>query len=493
MTFFVTCNSVKNTHSTLVISMKTTLFFGAALLATTAFAQPRVVRRSGETADIPANAVVPTPPQLRYQQQELIGFLHFGVNTFSDSEWGTGREDPRSFNPTELDARQWVRTAQLAGMKTLIITAKHHDGFCLWPSKFTEHSVKSSPWRGGKGDVVRDLADACRAGGIKLGIYLSPWDMHEPTYGTSRYNQHYLNQLRELLTNYGPVAELWMDGAKGENAKDMEYDFPAYRKLIRELQPQAVIFSDVGPGVRWIGNEKGFAGETCWSTIRTDGMDIGKADGTYLNTGDPTGDKWIPGECDVSIRPGWFYHAAEDTKVKTPAALFDIYLKSVGRNATLLLNLPPDRRGLIHEADVVALRGLRTHIDEAFSRNLVQKRAVQVSASHANFTATYLTDGDATTYWAAPDGQQSATLTVDLGENKPVRYVALQEPVRLGQRVMKFRVEVHHPDGWRPVATGTTIGHKRILALERPITTRQVRVVIEAANNTAALAEVGVF
>ena len=460
--------------------MRTTLLIGLALASiSTAFAQP----------DIPANAVKPTAAQLRYQQQELIGFLHFGVNTFSDREWGTGNESPASFNPTALDARQWVRAAKEAGMKTLIITAKHHDGFCLWPSKYTEHSVKSSPWRGGKGDVVRELADACRAGGIKLGIYLSPWDMHEPTYGTASYNQHYLNQLRELLTNYGPVAELWMDGAKGENARNMEYDFEAYRKLIRELQPQAVIFSDVGPGVRWIGNENGFAGETCCSTIRTDGMDIGKADSKYLNTGDPNGDKWIPGECDVSIRPGWFYHAAEDTKVKTPARLFDIYLKSVGRNGTLLLNLPPDKRGLIKEEDVAALRGLRSEIRKAFGQN----KALKSPVTEAIIDGGKLTDGDNNTYLAAANGQKNVVMTLNLGKEQLVRYVALQEPIRLGQRVMKFRVEAQQQGTWVPLATGTTIGYKRLLKLEKPVTARQVRVVIEEANNTVALAEFGVY
>ncbi|WP_128547544.1 alpha-L-fucosidase [Larkinella soli] len=444
-------------------------------------------------SDIPANPVKPTPQQLRYQQQELIGFLHLTVNTFTDREWGTGQEDPAIFNPTQLDARQWVRVAKDAGMKTLILTAKHHDGFCLWPSKYTDHSVKSSPWKGGKGDVVRDLADACREAGIKLGLYLSPWDMHEPKYGTSEYNQFYLNQLRELLTNYGPVAEVWMDGAKGENAKNMSYDFDAYRALIRQLQPQAVIFSDVGPGVRWIGNEKGFAGETCWSTINTEGMDIGKADSKYLNTGDPKGDEWIPGECDVSIRPGWFYHPAEDAKVKTPKQLVDVYYKSVGRNGTLLLNLPPDRRGLIHESDVAALKGMRAILDETFRANLAGRRTARASASTPAFPPRNLTDGNADTYWAASAGQTTATLDLDLGRETTFDRIALQEPVRLGQRVSAFRVEAEQNGQWKPVASGTTIGYKRLLRLDAPVQARRIRVVIEQANNTAALSEIAVY
>ncbi|WP_345270672.1 alpha-L-fucosidase [Nibrella viscosa] len=443
--------------------------------------------------DIPTNPVKPTPQQLQYQQQELIGFLHFGVNTFSDREWGTGKEDPRSFNPTKLDARQWVQAAKTAGMKTLIITAKHHDGFCLWPSKYTDHSVKSSPWKNGKGDVVRELTDACREAGMKLGIYLSPWDMHEPKYGTSEYNQFYLNQLRELLTNYGPIAELWMDGAKGENAKNMEYDFEAYRALIRQLQPNAVIFSDVGPGVRWIGNERGFAGETCWSTINTEGMAIGKADSKYLNTGDPNGDEWIPGECDVSIRPGWFYHAKEDSRVKTPQQLVDIYYKSVGRNGTLLLNLPPDQNGLLHENDVAALRGMREILNETFQKNLALKKPVKAGSQWTGFATQRLTDGNADTYWAAKEGETSATLELDLGRPTTFDRVSLQEPVRLGQRIAAFRVEAEQNGTWQEVAKGTTIGYKRLLRLDSPVTAQRIRIVIEQANNTVALSEIGLY
>ena len=285
------------------------------------------------------------PRQLAWQQREFTAFAHFTVNTFTDKEWGDGTESPAQFNPTAFDANQWVETCKNADIKMIILTAKHHDGFCLWPSKYTEHSVKNSPFRKGNGDVVKEVSDACRAGGLKFGIYLSPWDRHEPCYGTSGYNQYYLNQLTELLTEYGEISEVWFDGAKGENAKDMEYDFESYRSLVRKLQPSAVMFSDEGPDVRWIGNERGIAGETCWSTIDRSKVKIGKSDTNYLNAGDPDGHDWVPGECDVSIRPGWFYHASEDSKVKTLQQLIDIYYNSVGRNCVLLLNIPPDRRG----------------------------------------------------------------------------------------------------------------------------------------------------
>jgi len=268
--------------------------------------------------DIPPAPVIPSAKQIAYQQMEVIGFIHFGVNTFTDREWGTGKEEEDIFNPSALDASQWVQAAKTAGMGMLILTAKHHDGFCLWPSAFTDHSVKSSPWKEGNGDVVKELSEACAEADIQFGIYLSPWDMHESSYGTNGYNQYYLSQLEELLSHYGPISEVWMDGAKGKNARDMEYDFDAYRSLVYKLQPQALIFSDVGPDIRWIGNEHGIAGFTNWSMISTEGMEIGDANTDYLNTGDPNGKKWLVGECDVSIRPGWFYHVSQDSLVKSP-------------------------------------------------------------------------------------------------------------------------------------------------------------------------------
>lgn len=445
--------------------------------------------------DIPGNPVIPSEKQLAYQHMEVIGFVHFGVNTFTDREWGTGEEDEAIFNPVKLDAEQWVKAAKDAGMGMLILTAKHHDGFCLWPSEYTEHSVKNSLWKAGKGDVVEELSDACQKFGLKFGIYLSPWDMHEPKYGTSEYNDYYLSQLRELLTNYGTVSEVWMDGAKGKNAKDMEYDFPAYRSLVYKLQPQALIFSDVGPDVRWIGNENGIAGKTNWSMISTEGMQIGKADTGYLNTGDPAGDHWIPGECDVSIRPGWFYHAEQDDQVKLPQQLVDLYYKSVGRNGTLLLNIPPAPDGLFNENDVASLIEFRSIIDETFSRDIALNARVRSSSEYAGngrFSAGNMTDGNPQSYWAADSLDNEPVVIVNLNENYRFDRIMLQEPVRLGQRMCHFSVETFSNGSWLEIATGTTVGYKRILRID-PVTSDKIRLKIDRFNNLPAISHIGLY
>lgn len=439
--------------------------------------------------DIRANKVIPTWQQIEYQKMELVGFIHFTVNTFTDKEWGDGTESPEIFNPTELDARQWAKTAKDVGMGTLIITAKHHDGFCLWPSKYTDHSVKSSPWRNGKGDVLAELSEACREVGLKLGVYLSPWDRHEPVYGTDKYNQYYLSQLEELLTNYGAISEVWMDGAKGANAKDMEYDFVAYRALIKKLHPNCLIFSDAGPDIRWIGNESGIAGETNWSMINSDDITIGASDTKYLNMGDPNGKRWVTGECDVSIRPGWFYHAHEDDSVKNPQQLMDLYYKSVGRNGTLLLNIPPDRRGLFHENDVASLQEFRSILDETFKENLAQGASAEANnhrLNNAKFSAENILDGNPDTYWAADDGMSAATVEIELAKTALFDRVLLQEPIRFGQRISKFAIEAMLDGEWKKIAAATTIGHKRILRIS-PTQASKTRVVIEEANNVPAL------
>lgn len=466
-------------------------FLIAVLLFTLIACQPD----PGPAEDIPPMIVVPSPQQVAYQEQELIGFLHFTVNTFTDREWGDGTEDPSIFNPSEMDIQQWVKTAKDAGMQTLIITAKHHDGFCLWPSEYTDHTVASSPWKNGEGDILQELADACKAAGISMGVYLSPWDRNQPKYGTDEYNQYYLDQLEEVLTSYGDIAELWMDGAKGPDAKDMEYDFEAYRKLIYEKQPNALIFSDAGPDIRWIGNEHGFAGETNWSTIDNSNIQIGAADTEYLNTGDPNGNKWIVGECDVSIRPGWFYHAAEDSLVKSPQQLVDIFYKSVGRNGTLLLNLPPDRRGLIHENDVAALKEFRSILDETFAENLAlgaTATADNQRLDHPYFSPQNLLDGDNATYWATDDGLTSASLEIDLGKSVTFDRVMLQEPIRFGQRISSFRVEVEQNSEWQEIAQGTTIGFKRLLRIPE-VEAQKLRIVIEEALDVPALSSFGLF
>jgi alpha-L-fucosidase len=422
-------------------------------------------------------SVRPTPRQLAWQPLETTAFLHFTVNTFTDKEWGDGTESPQIFNPTKLDARQWIRTLRDAGFKLAILTAKHHDGFCLWPTKTTAHSVKSSPWRNGQGDVVREVAEACRAYGLKFGFYLSPWDRHEPSYGTAAYNDFYKTQLRELLTGYGEVAEVWFDGAKGENAKDMQYDFEGYWALVRELQPNAVLFSDVGPDVRWVGNESGNAGQTCWSTINTEGMAPGKADSKYLNTGDPQGTRWIPAETDVSIRPGWFYHPAEDAKVRSAQNLVNLYYQSVGRNSLLLLNVPPNREGLLSEPDVASLKAFRSILDETFKTNLAQ--AVPRS----------LTDGQLGTYVAVTENQP-----IEFDLKRPVTFdrAMLQENIANGQAIAEGTLEAWTGTGWQPVQSFTTVGYKRLLRFDS-VTSSKIRLVVTKALGPVQLAEIGLF
>ncbi|NOZ57666.1 MAG: alpha-L-fucosidase [Calditrichaeota bacterium] len=441
---------------------------------------------------------VPSPQQLAWQDLEFYAFVHFGMNTFTDREWGTGKEGPALFNPTELDCRQWVRVFKRAGMKGVILTAKHHDGFCLWPSKYTEHSVKNSPWRGGKGDVVKELSEACREAGLKFGVYLSPWDRHEPSYGDSpRYNRFYKNQLRELLTNYGPIFEVWFDGACGEgpNGRRQVYDWEGYWALVRRLQPNAVIFSDAGPDVRWVGNERGYADETNWSTLNREGIYPGYPHPKELTRGHEGGKSWVPAEVDVSIRPGWFYHASQDSQVKSLPKLVDIYFHSVGRNANLLLNVPPDRRGLITAVDSTRLAQFRDYLDRAFAVNLAGRAKAAASnwrGGESDFAPAKAVDGKPDTYWATDDSVRSAWLELEFPSAVSFNCVMLQEAIALGQRVRRFRVLVPSASGWQQVADGTTVGHKRLVRFE-PVTTTKLKIEILDARACPTLTEVGVF
>jgi len=446
---------------------------------------------------------LPSTRQLAWQDLEFTGFIHFGPNTFTDKEWGHGDEPATVFQPTALDARQWVRVMKDAGMKGVVVTAKHHDGFCLWPTVFSTHSVKASTWKDGKGDVLRELSEACRGGGLKFGVYLSPWDRNNPQYGTGEaYNEVFRSQLREVLSSYGPIFEVWFDGACGEgpNGKRQVYDFPSFRAVVRELQPDAVIFSDVGPDIRWVGNEQGWAGDTCWAMLKVAGHGIGNDNPPptkSLNEGDEDGESWIPAECDVSIRPGWFYHAHEDDKVKTPAQLFDLWERSVGHNANFHLNFPVDRRGLIHEQDVAAVLGLRALIDATYGAGTDLARGRPTAADSmrgfkprgANeplrpepFGPDKAVDGDPATFWATDDGTTAASMEIELDPLKEFDRVVLAEPIALGQRVRHFRISVpatpsnNHRD-WITLAEGTTIGHKRIVRV--PVTkARHVRIEI---------------
>lgn len=419
----------------------------------------------------------PTQRQLNWQQLETTGFLHFTVNTFTNKEWGDGTESPSVFNPVKLDARQWVKALKDGGIKMAIITAKHHDGFCLWPSKFTEHSVKNSPWKNGKGDIVKEVADACKEYGLKFGFYLSPWDRHEPSYGTPAYNEHYKNQLRELLTNYGEVSEVWFDGAKGENAKDMQYDFKGYWDLVRDLQPNAIMFSDAGPDVRWVGNESGNAGEMSWSAIDTTGLAPGKADAAYLNTGDKNGKSFIPAETDVSIRPGWFWHESENDKVRSPQNIVNLYYQSVGRNSLLLLNVPPNSQGLIEQKDIEALKDFRKILDETFKHNLA-KGSIDKK----------LTDSSFSTY-------------INIKKDVPVEFdikmqtfdrIAIQENITNGQSIEQGSIEIWHDNKWMPLTTFSTVGYKKLLRFPK-VTASKIRLTISSSLDDVQLAEFGVY
>ena len=449
---------------------------------------------------------VPSERQLAWHEMEFYGFVHFTVNTFTDKEWGYGDELESVFNPTDFSAEQIVQTAKAAGMNGLIVTAKHHDGFCLWPSKFTEHSVKNSPWQNGHGDFVGAMATACRKAGLKFGVYLSPWDRNRADYGTPAYLTYYRNQLRELMTNYGPIFEVWFDGANGGDgyyggAKEKRtidrqnyYDWPNTRSIVRELQPQACMFSDAGPDVHWIGNERGTAGETFWDTLNPAGRYPG-SDKAGLNSGERDGTDWIPGECDVSIRPGWFYHASQDAKVKTPEQLLDLYFKSSGHGASLLLNLPPDRRGRIPDPDVKSLLEFRQRLDAIFSKNLAAGAKVSASNVRGNskqFASKNVLSGDPKKYWATDDDVKTPELVLNLGKPTTFNVVSLREFLPLGQRVEAFTLEQWKDGQWVQFAAGTSIGNHRLWRGEN-VTTDKVRLRITQSPVCPALAEFGLF
>jgi alpha-L-fucosidase len=442
---------------------------------------------------------LPSKSQVEWQKLEYYMFIHFGPNTFTDKEWGHGDEDPKVFNPTELDAEQWARTAKAAGMKGIIITAKHHDGFCLWPSKFSTHTVRESAWKNGKGDVLRELSDACRKHNLKFGVYLSPWDRNHPAYGTEEYNTIFANTLQEVLTNYGPVFEQWFDGANGEgpNGKKQVYNWPLFHKTVYTHQPQAIIFSDIGPGCRWVGNEQGFAGTTNWSTLNTTGFEPGQKapPQPVLNKGNEGGEKWVPAEADVSIRPGWFYSPSTDDKVKSLNHLLSIYYGSVGRNANLLLNVPVDRRGLIHANDSIRLMELKKTLDQTFSNNLAKGRKVMASTQRGRakqFSANNLVDGNYNTYWSTDDAVTTASLIIDLGKETTVNRILLQEYIPLGQRVKAFSVAYWDGQAFRELDRQSTIGYKRILTFPA-VSTTKVRVSILDAKASPVLSEVQLY
>jgi alpha-L-fucosidase len=447
----------------------------------------------------------PSAAQLAWHEMELNAFVHFTTNTFTDKEWGYGDESPAIFNPAAFDADQWIRTFKETGFKGVILTCKHHDGFCLWPSAFTEHSVKNSPF---KKDVVKEVSEACKRHGLKFGIYVSPWDRNHAAYGSPEYVTYYRNQLNELFTNYGPVFEMWFDGANGGDGfyggtrgqrkinGATYYNWPATLDTVRKLEPEVIFFSDAGPGVRWVGNERGIAGETNWNTITPDTLFAEKAGiESLLNTGSETGTHWIPAEVDVSIRPGWFYHSKEDSLVKSPGKLLEIYLSSVGRGSTLLLNVPPDRRGLLHENDVQALKGFRALLDQRFKTNFApaaKASATSWRGKSDQFAADKVNDGNSETYWTVNDTEKTGTLTFEFDKIQIIKYVLLQEYIRLGQRVKSFKIEAKINGEWRPVREGTTIGYKRILPIAS-IETNAIRVTISDAKACPIISNVEIY
>ncbi|WP_316831466.1 alpha-L-fucosidase [Pedobacter aquatilis] len=459
-----------------------------------------------------AARVVPTPRQLRWQQLELTAFFHFGINTFTNKEWGDGKEDISIFDPEQLDAEQWIKVVKDAGFRQVIITAKHYDGFCLWPSKYTTHTIEHTPYKNGKGDIVKEVANACRKYDIGFGIYLSPWDRNSATYGSDDYNTYFTNQLRELLTQYGKVDEVWFDGANGEgpNGKKQVYDFNSWYALIRKLQPQAVIAVQ-GPDVRWVGTESGVGRETEWSVLpvaeqsqekiaassQKDVNVIPGVLGSYKDQDRGSRSKimnaaglvWYPAETDVSIRPGWFYHPAEDHKVKTARELMNIYFTSVGRNGVLLLNIPPDTKGLIAESDAKNLAAFAELLKTTFNHNLIKD--AERNGLYGN-KLNRLYDGKPET--SITPSANDSTLSIEFSWKEQVRFniLALQENIALGQRIEKFSAEYFDGNEWKTFANGTTVGYKRLLKFEE-INSNKVRFKILSSRLNPVLSEFGLY
>ncbi len=467
---------------------------------------------SPQPPDPPPVHPIPSGRQLEWHTWEYYGFIHFGINTFTGKEWGYGDESPALFNPGNLDADRVVRLFRDAGMRAVILTAKHHDGFALWPSKFTEYTVANSPWKNGAGDVVGEFAEACRRYNLKFGIYLSPWDRNHPAYGRPEYVRYYRDQLTELLTEYGEISDVWLDGANGGDGyyggaretriidRSSYYEWDDTWEMVRDLQPNAVIFSDVGPDIRWVGNEEGYAGETNWamySPVAPDGGIPAPGNTRYLDgiEGHRDGKQWIPAEADVSIRPGWFYHEAEDSLVKSPEELLELYFRSVGRNAALLLNVPLDKRGLVAEPDSISLMEFKRLRDRLFQKDYALNAAAtgsNVRHAHAMFSAHNTTDGDWNTYWATEDSVTEASLTLELADESTFDCMKLQEYIPFGQRVESFSVEAFIDGGWENIFSGTTIGYTRLIRFPS-VTTDRVRLVIQSPRGAPLISTISIY
>jgi alpha-L-fucosidase len=452
---------------------------------------------------------VPSERQLRWHALEFYGMVHFGLNTFANMEWGSGDVSPGVFDPVDFDAGRIVRTMKAAGMKGLVLVCKHHDGFCLWPSRYTEYSVKNSPWRGGKGDMVREFADACREQGLKFGVYLSPWDRNHPDYGKPAYLVHYRNQLTELLTNYGEIFISWYDGAQGGTGyyggartrrvvdRRRYYQWPETWALVRKLQPQAVIFSDAGPDVRWIGNEDGAAGEPCWMALDRNSCYPGMSDYPRLTVGDRAGPDWVPPECNTSLRRAWFYHPKNDATGKDEKALEELYFKSVGRGACLDLNLSPNPKGRLTARDEATLVGFGRWLENTFSNDLARSAVAAASGVRGNdpaFGPGNAVDGRPETFWMPDDGSNDRPeLVLQFTEPVAFNVVRLREHLPLGQRVESFAVDQWQEGTWREIFQGGSIGPQRLERLPKSIRTDKVRLRILRAPARPAISEIGLF
>lgn len=490
----------------MIISRRRLLAAAAAAAATATPAPP--------SRPVPPYGAVPSPRQLLWHQMEVYAFLHFTINTFTDKEWGYGDESPSIFHPSAFDANAVMAALKAGGMTGVILTCKHHDGFCLWPTRTTGHSVSKSPWRDGKGDVVREISEAAARHGMKFGVYLSPWDRNAAVYGRPEYIALYREQLRELLTGYGPIYEVWHDGANGgdgyyggtrEKRKIDNltyYDWPRTWELVRSLQPDAVIFSDAGPDLRWVGNEKGIAAETSWATYDPVGVNGGEASPGNIRekespAGTRNGKRWLPAECDVSIRPGWFWHEKENSRVKTPQQLMDLYFQSVGRGGSFLLNVPPDRRGLLHEADIESLRGFGDLLRRTFATNLAaaptagaQWRA-EPARRGREFGPAQMTDGSRDTYWCSPDAVTTPSAECRFRREVTFNVVRLREHLPLGQRVEGVAVDVWQDGAWSEVGAAASVGACRLIRLAAPATSRRVRLRVTQSPVAPALSEFG--
>jgi alpha-L-fucosidase len=439
---------------------------------------------------------LPSAAQLSWHQMEYYWFFHFGPNTFTGKEWGHGDEKEEVFNPLQLDCRQWCRVAKAAGAKGVIITAKHHDGFCLWPSKFSTHTIRESKWRNGKGDVLKELSNACKEYGLKFGVYLSPWDRNHPDYGTAKYNDVFISMMKEIFTNYGPIWEFWWDGANGEgpNGKKQVYDFRRFEKFVKQISPQTIVFSDIGPDCRWVGNENGIAGATNWNYLDTAGFKRGEdAPPTdTLNTGNRFGKNWIPPECDVSIRPGWFYHKEEDSKVKSAKDLFNLYLKSVGRGANLLLNVPPDERGLINENDSAAAVSFRLLKERNFKNNIFKHTAGYCIQHGITKKITALSDGN-TASLQLTEVAGICSMGVKLKADKKINTVVLKESLLRGQHCAAFKLSlINSKRELVKEIQGTTIGNKRIITFAA-VDVSAIEITILDQDGTTALNEIEAY